>query len=202
METVVHGILLAAGESRRMGFPKPLLTIGSETWLAHLVATLLAAVPRLTIVLGAHAERVRAAVPVDQRIAVVENPDFTRGQLSSLKVGLAAVPSAAGAVMVHLVDHPMVSAATFAGVVAVYQQARQPIVIARYGGRRGHPVIFDRSIFAELLAAPEALGARAVVQADPARVAYFDGAESGIIADLDTPADVVQAGLIAPSQER
>ncbi|MGH7879683.1 MAG: NTP transferase domain-containing protein, partial [Candidatus Binataceae bacterium] len=64
----LHGILLAAGESRRMGFPKPLLKIDSETYLTRLVAAMLTAVPNLTLVLGAQADRVRAAAPTDARV--------------------------------------------------------------------------------------------------------------------------------------
>jgi molybdenum cofactor cytidylyltransferase len=178
-----------------MGFPKPLLKIGPETWLAHLIGAMLTAVPRVTVVLGAHAERVRPAVLIDPRISIVENPNFARGQLSSLKVGLAAAPVIAEAVMIHLVDHPTVDTATFAGVVDTYRSTRRPIVVARYDGRRGHPVIFDRGLFAELFEAPEAQGARAVVQSDPSRIAYFEGRDPGIVTDLDTPADVARAGL-------
>ena len=182
-----------------MGFPKALLEIDRETWLAHLAQAILMAVPRLTIVLGGHAERVRSAVPKDARIAIVENPAFIRGQLSSLKVGLESTSVDAGAVMVHLVDHPKVGPATFAGMVETYKLSGQPIVVARYEGRRGHPVIFDRSLFRALLDAPEELGARVVVQANPSRIAYFEAAETGVVTDLDTPADVARAGLSVPA---
>src|ERR1039458_7609525 len=91
MKRQLEGIILAAGESRRMGYPKPLLEIGSRTFIAQIAETMLAVVPRLVIVIGAHRERVRAAIPDDKRIAIAENPDYSRGQLSSLKVGLSAV---------------------------------------------------------------------------------------------------------------
>ena len=148
---------------------------------------MLAVVPRLVIVIGAHRERVRAAIPHDARIAIVENPNFSRGQLSSLKVGLGAVhPSAAG-MLVHLADHPMVQVATFRAIADAYNRTGKPIVIARHDGRRGHPVIFDRTLFAELLSAPEQEGARYVVNADASRVVYVDLDDPGINLDLDTP---------------
>src|ERR1019366_8846421 len=87
----IEAILLAAGESRRMGYPKPLLRVGAESFIARTTALALGVASRLVIVLGAHAERVRPAVAPDSRIIVVENPNFDRGQLSSLKVGLAGV---------------------------------------------------------------------------------------------------------------
>jgi molybdenum cofactor cytidylyltransferase len=197
---VVHldGILLAAGESRRMGYPKPLLKIDGRTFLEKLADTMLAVVPRLVVVLGAHADRVRAVVPRDDRIVVVVNHDFPRGQLSSLKVGLGAVAPTADGVLVHLCDHPMARLESFRAVVEAYERRRIPIVIARCGGRRGHPLVFDRSLFAELVGAPEEQGARYVVNAEPTRVAYVDVEDPGVNLDLDTPADLARAGLAMP----
>jgi molybdenum cofactor cytidylyltransferase len=194
----LEGIILAAGESRRMGYPKPLLKIGDRTFIEHIAATILAVVPRLVIVLGAHSDRVRAAIPDDARITIVENPNYARGQLSSLKVGLGAIqPHAAGA-LVHLGDHPMVRAETFQAIVDSYDETGKPIMIARHNGQRGHPVIFDRAMFSELQSAPEEEGARHVVNADASRVAYVDLPDPGINLDLDTPSDLVRAGLSPP----
>jgi molybdenum cofactor cytidylyltransferase len=192
----IDGILLAAGESRRMGYPKPLLRIGDETFLAHTAAIMLEVVERLIIVLGAYSERIRLAVPADSRIVVVENPHYERGQLSSLKVGLPPRPTSAA--IVHLADHPLVKRATFKALVAEYGRSGKPIVIARYEGCRGHPVIFARALFDELLRAPEDQGARVVVNADPSRVAYVDVDDAGVTTDLDTPADLERVGLPAP----
>ncbi len=198
MKRHLEGIVLAAGESRRMGYPKPLLEIGSRTFIEQIAETMLAVVPRLVIVIGAHRERVRAAIPRDARIAIAENPDYLRGQLSSLKVGLGAIqPDSAGAI-VHLGDHPMVRVETFRAIVDSYNRTGKPIVVARHDGRRGHPVIFDRSLFGELMSAPEEDGARYVVNADASRVAYVDLDDPGINLDLDTPADLARAGLPPP----
>ena len=198
MKRHLEGVLLAAGESRRMGYPKPLLKIGGQTFIEHIADTMLAVVPRLVIVIGAHRDRVRAAIPRDARIAIVENPNYSRGQLSSLKVGLGAIqPDAVGA-LVHLGDHPMVCVGTFRAIVDSYNRTRKPIAIARANGRRGHPLIFDRAMFTELLSAPEEEGARHVVNADASRVAYVDLDDPGINLDLDTPADLARAGLPPP----
>ncbi len=198
MKRQLEGIILAAGESRRMCYPKPLLEIGGRTFIEQIAETMLAVVPRLVIVIGAHRDRVRAAIPRDARIVIAENPDYSRGQLSSLKVGLGAIqPDSAGAI-VHLGDHPMVRAETFRAVVDSYNRAGKPIVVARHDGRRGHPVIFDRALFAEILSAPEKEGARYVVNADASRVAYVDLDDPGINLDLDTPADLARADLPPP----
>jgi len=196
----VHGILLAAGESRRMGFPKPLLKVGNETFVAHLAAAMLQVVARLTIVVGAHADRVRPAIVADARITVIDNPHWIRGQLSSIKAGLRALPPDAPAAMIHLTDHPTVRAETFAAVLDAYRQSRKPIAIARHEGRRGHPVLFDRALFAEVLDAPEDQGARVVVNADASRIVYADVDDPGILLDLDTPEDLARAGFEYPAK--
>ena len=194
-----EAILLAAGESRRMGYPKPLLKLGSRTFIEILAAAMLQSVARLIVVVGAHADAVRGAIPGDPRILVVENPDFVKGQLSSIKAALLQVGPAAAGALIHLADHPMVRAETFAAVIDGYRRVGKPIAIARYHGRRGHPVLFAREMFVELAAAPEDQGARVVVAADPSRVAYVDVDDPGVLTDLDTPEDMERAGLARPS---
>jgi molybdenum cofactor cytidylyltransferase len=194
----LEGIILAAGESRRMGYPKPLLQIAGQTFIERIAMSMLRVVPRLVIVLGAHSDRVRAAIPRDARIAIVENPNYARGQLSSLKVGLLAIQPDAVAALVHLGDHPMVKVETFQAIVDTYNEAKKPIVVARHNGHRGHPVIFDRTTFTELESAPDEEGARHVVNADPSRLAYIDLNDPGINLDLDTPSDLARAGLPPP----
>jgi molybdenum cofactor cytidylyltransferase len=194
----LEGIILAAGESRRMGYPKPLLKIAGQTFIERIAESMLTVVPRLVVVLGAHSDRVRAAIPRDGRIVIVENPNYSRGQLSSLKVGLSAIlPDSTGA-LVHLGDHPMVRVETFQAIADSYNQLGNQIVIARHEGHRGHPVIFDRAIFGELRSAPEEEGARHVVNADALRVAYVDLNDPGINLDLDTPSDLKRVGLPPP----
>src|SRR5713226_9449575 len=113
----IEGILLAAGESRRMGYPKPLLLIDGKTFIEKIAATMLAVVPRLVIVIGAHRDRVRAAIPRDGRIEIVENPNYSRGQLSSLKIGLGSVQTDSDGAIVHLADHPAVRADSFRAII-------------------------------------------------------------------------------------
>ncbi|HUO05440.1 MAG TPA: nucleotidyltransferase family protein [Candidatus Binataceae bacterium] len=196
--TRIEGILLAAGESRRMGYPKPLLELNGKPFISAIASTMLTAVPRLIVVLGTEAERIARALPDDPRIMVVLNPNYSRGQLSSLKAGLASVENDAIGVMVHLCDHPTVRADTFRAVIDRFTKSGQPIAIARHAGRRGHPAIFARSVFAELMAAPDGEGARRVVNAAPGRVVYADVNDSGVNLDLDTPADLERAGISLP----
>jgi len=193
-----EAILLAAGESRRMGFPKPLLRLGTRTFIETLAAAILPGVARLIVVVGAHADAVREAIPADPRILVVENLNYLRGQLSSIKAALPHVGREAAGILIHLADHPLVRAETFAAVIDGYRQLRRPITIARYQGRRGHPVLFAHELLGELAAAPEDQGARAVVAADPTRVGYVDVDDPGVLTDLDTPEDLDRVRLQRP----
>lgn len=181
-----------------MGFPKPLLKIGERTFIEHVASTMLSVVPRLVVVLGAHADRIRPSVPHDPRIRMVFNPDYERGQLSSLKVAIRSLEASADAALIHLADHPTVTQQTFQTLVEAWTRGKKPILIARYGSRRGHPVMFDRSMYQELLDAPESVGARFVVNADPGRVHYIETDDPGVVLDLDTPQDVIRAGLAPP----
>jgi len=190
------GIVLAAGASRRMGTAKAVLDFDGRSFLAHALAALdEGGVDARVVVAGPAPASVIAALPAgDDDVTVVQNLTPDRGQVSSLKVGLAHVsatwPDATLAV-VTLVDHPAVRPST---VAALLGAARGPeahaIVVPAYGGRRGHPVVFASTVWAELLAADDALGARVVVRADAGRVRIVEVDDGGILIDVDTPADL------------
>jgi len=194
----IDAILLAAGESRRMGFPKPLLPIGKDTFLTRTLRSMLEVARNVIVVTGAYDQPVRDAVPPGRRVRIVHNPEFQHGQLSSLKRAIGATAPDVDCVLVHLADHPLVQGATFRALAEKYQETAAPILIARHHGRRGHPVLFAKRVFSELLAAPDGEGARFVVNADPARVVYVDVEDPGVTLDLDTPEDLKRAGLAPP----
>jgi molybdenum cofactor cytidylyltransferase len=195
---VIDGILLAAGESRRMGFPKPLLRIGNDSFLVRTLRSMLEVARDVVVVTGAYEQPVRDEVSPGRRVSIVHNPDFRRGQLSSLQCAIAAAAADVDSVLVHLADHPLVQGATFRALAEKYAVTRASILIARHRGRRGHPVLFAKSVFTELLAAPDGEGARFVVNADPARVVYVDVNDPGVTLDLDSPEDLKRAGLAPP----
>jgi molybdenum cofactor cytidylyltransferase len=176
------GIILAAGESRRMGYPKALLPYRGTTFLGHLMNTLRGQVDPLVVVLGAEAERIRSAVAIPDEVPVVVNEDYAQGQLSSLKVGLKANSDAA---LVALVDHPCIGRDLVALLVRTYYEKHPPLLIPTYRGRRGHPMIFSSALFAELMAAPLDQGARVVVRRHQALELSVE--EEGILHDLDDP---------------
>jgi CTP:molybdopterin cytidylyltransferase MocA len=177
----IAGIVLAAGESRRMGFPKPLLPYRGATFLEHIIAVLRDQVDPLVVVLGHEAPRIQRVVPDGARVVV--NEDYARGQLSSLQTALAGLQ--ADAALVALVDHPGIDRELLARLLRAFRENRPPLLIPTFGGRRGHPMIFSRALFAELLAAPLDQGARVVVRRHAALELAVDC--EGILQDLDDP---------------
>lgn len=177
-----------------MGRPKGSLLVGStgETVASRVIRTLLAGgVPRVVLVAGAHVDAMRQAMPAHEpRARLIEHPGWEQGQLSSLLAGLDAIDDREleGA-MVTLVDVPMVSASTVAKVIAAWRQTRAPIVRPADGGRHGHPVIFDRAVFADLRAADRNVGAKSVFAAHRDRVLNVEVKDSGAFEDIDTPED-------------
>jgi molybdenum cofactor cytidylyltransferase len=186
------GLVLAGGASTRMGRPKAALRLGpgGATFLAAAVGALRGGgVPRIVVVAGAHPAEVRDALPPAlPGVRVVTHPGWAEGQLSSLLAGLAAVDGPlTEAVMVTLVDVPLVRPATVAELVAAWRATRAPIVRPRIGDRHGHPVVFDRAVFGHLRATPVAGGARAVVEAFSDRIVEVPTADAGVMRDVDTP---------------
>ena len=185
---MLAAVILAAGESRRMGQPKALLPYRGRTFLEHLIAV--ARHPRIgltRIVLGAGAEEIREKLKLDTA-SVVVNPDREKGQLSSIQAALRSLPRGiTEGMLLCLVDHPIISADLVGSLIEQFDLSGRPIVIPTYKGKRGHPVIFRSTLYDELLAAPLDLGARAVVWAHAADVLEVPTDEEGVTLNLNDP---------------
>jgi len=182
----VAGLILAAGESRRMGSPKALLQYRTETFLDTLTALLAPRCASVIVVLGAHAADIRAAVT--RPATFVVNPDYALGMTTSLQCGLRAVPQDADAVLFTLVDHPAASPATLDALLAPMDN-QSLVRVPRYRAKRGHPIWFSRALISEFLALPSDGPARDVVARHVDRTAYLDLDDPGIVADIDSPED-------------
>lgn len=146
---MISSLILAAGESSRMGSDKALLAYGGSTFLERIVATLRAAgMDHVTVVLGHHAAEIQRAVKLSGIEAVV-NRDYRLGQTSSLQAGLQALDKqGVDAVVLCLVDHPAVSAEVVKMLITTFENSHAPVVIPTHKGRCGHPVLIARPLLA------------------------------------------------------
>jgi molybdenum cofactor cytidylyltransferase len=190
---MIPALVLAAGRSSRMGRAKASLPIDDrDTFLTRIVRTFLeASVDDVVIVVGHEGESIVAAFAASSLPArFVHNPDYDRGQLSSLVAGLSVVdrPGVAAA-LVTLVDVPLVSADTVRTVVSCYRRTHAPIVRPTAGSRHGHPLLIDRSLFDLLRAADPSLGAKPIVRAHASPNGDVVVEDEGAFTDIDTEED-------------
>jgi molybdenum cofactor cytidylyltransferase len=191
---VLSGVVLAGGGSTRMGSPKALLaTPDGSLFVVAIIRTLQSAgVINLAVVTGNdHGAIVDAIAASNVTMPVIaRNVDPSRGQLSSLLVGMDAVVDASTeGLLVSLVDVPLVQVETVKTVMAAWRRTRAPVVRPAIGDRHGHPVIFDRAVLHELRRAPLDLGAKSIVRAHEAEILNVAVDDEGCLRDIDTPSD-------------
>lgn len=185
---MVAGVVLAAGLSRRMGRPKLLLPIDGRPVIRRTVEALAGAgLADLVVVVPPESEALRTALDgLAVRFAV--NPAPEAGQAGSVVAGVAALAPGTTAVLIALGDQPDLPRAVLAGVLERHRAGGATIVAPRYREGRGNPVLFTSTVFPELLRLTGDQGARAVVEADAARVALVSF-DIPMPRDVDTPED-------------
>jgi Uncharacterized MobA-related protein len=190
--------VLAAGQASRFGAPKVLERLHGTTLLEHALGALeRGGCAPVLVVLGAHADLVRRTVPLPTTVC---NPLWSTGMGSSLRAGLAALPSDVDAVVVALADQPLVGAGTVARLVSA-GRAGALAAVASYAGRPRNPVLFARSVFEDVAASVTGdRGARDWLRSHPDLVVPVPCDDVGDPTDVDTPADL--ARLVDSHAER
>jgi molybdenum cofactor cytidylyltransferase len=195
---MVPAIVLAAGQSSRMGRPKALLTTQSNgsSFVAQLSRTLVQGGVADVLVVGRSDDDAlrREVDALGPTVRFVANPAADRGQLSSVVAGLNAAdrPGVSG-VLVTPVDAPFIAASTVAALLSHFVSSRALIVRAIYRKRHGHPVIFSRSVFDDLRHADPSQGAKAIVRAHSGAVIDLDTDDPAVVDDIDNPDDYAKA---------
>ena len=146
----VAGLILSAGESKRMGSPKALLEFRGETFLDRLIGTFSQFCSPVVVVLGCEADRIRAGLRRKLQAVFAENPNYRFGQLSSMQCGLRAIPPDTEGVLFTLVDHPNVRRATIAALLSLRALASPPTVARPPGSS----FVFQRRTGGEFLDLP------------------------------------------------
>lgn len=177
------GIILAAGESRRMGRAKAFLPFRGGTFLSTLAGTFAQFCSPVIAVFGFDGDTAAASAP--DNVVPVINREYQAGMLTSLKAGLRAIDlHTIDRVLFTLVDHPAVSAETVAALIAT----QADIAIPRFEGKRGHPVLMRAALASEYLDEPKTAKVRDVIERHAGRILYLDGNDPGIRDDVDDPA--------------
>ena len=187
---MIPAILLAAGASTRMGQPKALLTTtGGRTFVGAILETLRdAGLTDVVVVIRPGDTALAAEIAAAGFGRAIVNPRAADGQLTSLLAGLDAIDGPdVPAVLVTLVDVPLVTPPTIRTLCARAAVSPATVLRAVYRGRHGHPVIFKRALFDALRAADPAVGAKAVVRA--AAIEDVEVDDPGVSEDVDTPSD-------------
>ena len=182
--------VLAAGASRRMGRPKPLLEYAGRTFLQTILDTTASLGLHTVVAVGHDSDKLLAQHDL-RDVTVVFNEELDAGPIGSIRASIRALESLSlEGLIVWPVDFPRVRAATVQELIHGLRRAEgSVIVLPRYGGRCGHPVIFGQQVFSELMGAPDSSGARFVVRKDETRVTRIDVTDSAVIDSVNTPAD-------------
>lgn len=183
-------VLLAAGESSRMGRPKQLLRFEGKSLLGHAVQVALDTVQEpVIVVLGANAPLFLPELD-KQPVHTVLNPDWTEGMASSIRLGLSALlerDSSVDAAVFMVCDQPFMSSALLKELIAKRKDTGKAIIASTYGNTAGTPAVFNKSIFPELLALAGDTGARKLIRQHPDLLATVPFLLGNI--DIDTPQD-------------
>lgn len=185
---MIAAVILAAGGSQRMGLPKQTLRVGGAPMLQVVLDTVRRTqVDLVVVVLGAHASDVKKEVEFrTEKVAV--NSAHGEGMSASIRAGLSEVQGAEAALIV-LGDQPLISPKTMDALIQAYRRSGRAIVVPVYQGRRGNPVLFDRSLFEEVMGVTGDTGAKAVVKAHPEETLEVPVDDHGVVMDIDTQAD-------------
>jgi molybdenum cofactor cytidylyltransferase len=186
---MINAIILAAGQSKRMGKPKPLLRFNDTTFLEHIISVLKASdLDGITVVLGAGAQIIKESVDLSGTNIVI-NKDYSKGQLSSLIAAIEQCPKETQAILLCLVDNPFVTKEVINKIVHTFKETNRPIIVPVFNKERGHPTLFSKSLFDELLNAPKDKGARHVLYSNENKVLELEVSERGILMGINTEDD-------------
>jgi molybdenum cofactor cytidylyltransferase len=186
---MLSAILLAAGESKRMGKPKQLMPLGKNTLLEQVIDNLLDSSVDETIVVLGHKAREISRTIASRPVRIALNPDYRRGMSTSIIAGLKRVDPRSRAVMLTLGDQPLVESDTINQLIEAFNKNNKGIAIPTHQGRRGNPVIFDLKYKPELLKLEGDIGGRGIIKNHPHDVLEVPVDSESVISDIDTRED-------------
>lgn len=188
--TRIAAVVLAAGQSKRMGSPKLVLPWGQDTVIGKVVHTLEeAGLDEIVVVTGSASPLIEAALQ-GFSVRTLHNPDFAYGEmLASCQMGFEALDTQVEAALVVLGDQPQIEAGVVKSVLRLYIKSKPVLVVPSYQMHRGHPWLVARKLWPAVLALQPQETLRDFLAQQAAQITYLPVKSSSILQDLDTPAD-------------
>ena len=190
----IHGILLSAGLSTRMGEPKQLLPFGNSTIIETIIDSMLGSkLDEVIVVIGHESEKVHGKIQ-NMPVKVVFNPNYKQGMLTSAQCGVQALPDCADAFALMLVDQPFITSDLINCVVEAYKESDKGIALPSYNYRRGHPAIFNRRYASDILSLDaESGGIRSLFKKNADDIQYVIVDTNRVLKDIDYRKDYEEA---------
>ncbi|MCM3387057.1 nucleotidyltransferase family protein [Ureibacillus chungkukjangi] len=188
----IGAIILAAGQSVRMGKPKLLLPYLNRP-LIHYPVSLAVEMDftRIIVVGGEHIQQLQSELSeFSNRITIIHNSEYEKGMSFSLKAGITAIENELDSVLIFLGDQPYASKDVVQKLIREFKQSRNSkIVRPRYGMQPGHPILFDKSLFSKFHALCGDEGGKSIIKAKEEKLLYVDFENTKLNLDIDTPQD-------------
>ncbi len=186
---MICAIVLAAGQSRRMGVQKLLLPFGGKTVIAHIIDQLAASsVDEVYIVVGCQGKQVSEGLS-GRPVSIVNNSNYKSGMLSSVRCGLSAISQQCRTILVALGDQPSITTKLIDQLLQNFASNEKQILVPLYDGRRGHPIIFSTTYRDEILTHYNDIGLRGLLHAHKEDIFELPVKTSGVLSDMDCPQD-------------
>jgi molybdenum cofactor cytidylyltransferase len=187
---MISAVLLAAGKSERMGKFKQLLPIGEKTFVEACVDNLLASrVGEVIVVTGFNETAVRAAL-LERPVRIVHNPDYEAGMGASIRRGVESVASESSGLMIALADQPLIAPDVLNQILSEYEDHTPLILIPRFLGKKGHPIILNPILRQEIVSMDPELGLRQITEAHADSIRYAKVGSDSVLLDFDFPGDL------------
>jgi len=190
---MISAIVLAAGESKRMGQPKMLMPWGRSTVLQTVISTIqTAGVDDILVVSGGARKQIEMLI--GKSAQTIFNENYAGGEmLSSIQVGLAAKKHEASAALICLGDQPQVQARSVQRILQEFKESKSPIIVPSYQMQRGHPWLVARELWNELLKMRAPATPREFLNHHAKDIRYVEFDTASILQDIDTPEDYLQS---------
>jgi len=186
---MIYGLILAAGESRRMGQPKLLLPYGDKTVIETVFTIVKESKLGRSLVVVRPEDKIIPELARSFGFEVAINPEPARGMLSSIITGLESIPEEAEAVVLVLGDQPAIRASAIDLLIVGYRLKEKGLILPVFQGKRGHPILFDLKYRTEIKTLNPEIGLRQLMQQHPEDILEIPMNEPGLVVDLDTPED-------------